>query len=113
MRHQKIMRYAIPEISKFIKDQWADEIAELLGVTPDSIRSSEIDLFSTPLSSVRVELMDGSFVEFASACSIVSGTKRAIAVLTEHCGYHIFPIHEAKIYHDGKLTYQQVGADYP
>ncbi len=113
MKHQKIRRYAIPEISKFIKDQWADEISALLGVAPEIIRGGEIDLFSTPLSSVRIELMDGSFVEFASACSIVSGAKRAIAVLTEHCGYHIFPIHEAKNYHDGKLTYQQVGAEYP
>ena len=57
--------------------------------------------------------MDESFVEFRSACCIVSGKKRAIAVLTEHCGYHVFPIHEAKIYNDGKLIYQQMGAEYP
>jgi hypothetical protein len=113
MKLQKVKHYAVPAMSAHISDQWADEIAALLKTTPENIRSGEIDLFATPLATVRIELMDDSFVEFRSACCIVSGKKRAIAVLTEHCGYHVFPIHEAKIYHEGKLTYQQIGAEYP
>jgi hypothetical protein len=113
MKLQKVKHYALPAMSAYICEQWADEIAALLKATPENIRGGEIDLFATTLATVRVELMDDSFVEFRSACCIVSGEKRAIAVLTEHCGYHVFPIHEAKIYHEGKLTYQQMGAEYP
>ena len=113
MKMQKFNGYAVPAMCAFVSNQWADEIAELLKTTPEKIRTGEIDFFAAPLATVRVELMDDSFVEFRSACSIVSGEKRAIAVFTEHCGYHVFPIHEAKIYHNGKLVYRQVGAAYP
>jgi hypothetical protein len=110
---QKVNPYAIPAMSALVSDQWADEIGALLNTTPENIRGGQIDLFAAPLGTVRIELMDDSFVEFRYACAIVSGEKRAIAVLTEHCGYHVFPIHEAKVYHDGKLVYQQIGAEYP
>lgn len=113
MKQQRIVNYAVPAMAEFIKDQWADEIAVLLETTPESVRNDDFDLFTVPLTSVRIELMDGSFADFRSACFLVSRKKRAIAVLTEHCGYHIFPIHEAKIYCNGNLTHQQTGADYP
>lgn len=113
MKQQKVNHFAIPKMSALIREQWADEIAELLKTTSENIRSGEMDLYAAPLGTVRVELMDDSFVEFRFACCIVSGGKRAIAVLTEHCGYHVFPIHEAKIYREGKLVYQQIGSDYP
>jgi hypothetical protein len=113
MKQQKVEHYAIPTMSTIIRDQWADEIATLLETTSTNIHSGVMDLFATQLDTVRIELMDESFVEFRFACCIVSGHKRAIAVLTEHCGYHVFPIHEAKIYREGKLIYQQIGDEYP
>ena len=106
-------RFATPAVAAFIADQWAEEFAVLLKTTPEGIRNDGVDLLSLELETVRVELMDGSAVEFRYACSVVSGEKRAIAVLTEHCGHHIFPIHEAKLYHGEKLIYQQIGAEYP
>ena len=112
METQKVTRYAVPAMIEFIRDQWADEMAELLKTTPEKIRSEDIDLFALPLGVIRVELMDESSVEFRSAYYLVSGKKRAIAVLTEHCGYHVFPIHEAKIHHENQLVYEQVGAEY-
>jgi hypothetical protein len=113
MKQKKVKPYAVPAMSALISDQWADEIAALLKTTPENVRSGQVDLFATSLATVRIELMDDSFVEFRSACYVVSGEKRAIAVLTEHCGYHVFPIHEAKVFHAGKLIYQQKGAEYP
>jgi hypothetical protein len=113
MTLQKIKRYAVPAMSELIRNQWADEIAVLLKTTPENIRNGDMDFFAAPLATIRVELMDESFVEFRSACYVVSGEKRAIAVLSEHCGYHVFPIHEAKIYLDGKLVYRQTGSEYP
>ena len=52
--------------------------------------------------------MDESVVEFRNAFFIASDERRAIAVFTEHCGYHLFPHHEAKIFADGKLVFQQL-----
>lgn len=51
--------------------------------------------------------MDRSVVQFHYAFFIVSESKRAIAVFTEHCGNHIFPYHASKIYRDGELVYEQ------
>lgn len=51
--------------------------------------------------------MGQSCVEFCYAIFIVRESKRAIAVFTEHCAHHLYPYHEAKIYRDGKLAYEQ------
>lgn len=54
-----------------------------------------------------MKLMDGSVVQFERAFHIASEAKRAIAVVMEHCGHHVFPYHEAKVYRDGLLVYAQ------
>jgi hypothetical protein len=58
-------------------------------------------------SSIRVELMDGSRAEFRFAFALVSEEEKAIAVFTEHCGHHVFPYHEARVYQDDHLLFQQ------
>ena len=55
---------------------------------------------------IRIELMDGSKVEFRCAFALVNESQHAIAVFSEHCGYHVFPCHEAKLFHDGVLVYE-------
>ena len=60
-----------------------------------------------PDETVRVELMDESVVEFKHALFIVSEEKKAIAVFTEHCGHHVLPFHEAKVFVDGQARYVQ------
>lgn len=52
--------------------------------------------------------MDGSAVQFNYAIYIASETKKAVGVFTEHCGNHLYPYHEAKVYRDGALVYEQV-----
>ncbi|WP_186411810.1 hypothetical protein [Candidatus Propionivibrio aalborgensis] len=54
--------------------------------------------------------MDDSQVEFKYAFFIVSETRKAIAVFTEHCGHHVFPYHEARVFREGLLSYEQQGA---
>lgn len=51
--------------------------------------------------------MDDSCVEFKYCTFLVNEEKKAIAVFTEHCGNHVFPYHEARIYRDGKLLWEQ------
>ena len=58
-----------------------------------------------PIDGVRVELMDGSQVEFKYAFALVSEELKTIAVFTEHCGHHVYPYHEAKVYQAGHLLY--------
>jgi hypothetical protein len=48
--------------------------------------------------------MDDSFVEFRYAFVIVSDKRKTLAVFTEHCGYHLFPYHEAKVEIVGSQT---------
>lgn len=60
-----------------------------------------------PIESVRVELMDGSVVEFRYAFALISEEWKAVGVFTEHCGHHVLPYHEAKVFQAGTLVYAQ------
>lgn len=51
-------------------------------------------------------------MQFERAFHIVSEAKRAIAVFTEHCGHHVFPYHDAKVYRDGLLVYAQAAQPF-
>ena len=50
---------------------------------------------------VRVEFPDGSLVQFAYAFYLVNADKRALAVFTEHCGYHVFPLGGVRVFENG------------
>ncbi len=49
--------------------------------------------------------MDGSRVELNYAFALVSEARRAIGVFTEHCGHHLYPHHEARVFVGGRLVY--------
>jgi hypothetical protein len=86
---------------------WSEELGVHLGCSAVDVRERSEAVMKFPLETVRMELMDGSLVEFRFAFFIVSDTKKAVAVLTEHCGHHVFPYHEAKVFIDGRLVYEQ------
>jgi hypothetical protein len=89
--------------------EWAEELAARFGVTVEAFTANPTRLLDFPAETVRVDLMDGSRVEFRWAFAIVSESRRAIAVFTEHCGHHVFPSHEAKVFRDGVLAYADCG----
>jgi hypothetical protein len=33
----------------------------------------------------------------------------SIALFTEHCGHHVFPYHEARVFSNGVLAYEKSG----
>ena len=99
--------YPVPSLARQIESEWASELAEHFGRHTDEVLQKVRPWFDFPLGDLRIELMDGSTVQFCWAFHIVSEAKRAIAVFTEHCGHHVFPYHEAKVYRDGQLTYAQ------
>lgn len=87
----------------------SEELAARFGVPIDTFRPNPTRLMDFPTQTVHVDLMDGSRVEFKRAFAIVSEASKTIAVFTEHCGHHVFPSHDAKVFLDGVLTYSDCG----
>jgi hypothetical protein len=99
--------YPVPSLARQLETYWASEIAAHFGRSVDDVLQEVRPWFDFPGGQLRIELMDGSVVQFEWAFHIASEAKRAIAVFTEHCGHHVFPYHEAKVYRDGALVYAQ------
>ena len=90
--------FPVHRISEQILEDWAEELSSHIGRSVQDIREKGLSATDfSPLHDLRVSLMDGSFVQFRYAFAVSSEAKRAIAVFTEHCGYHVFPNHEASI----------------
>ena|SRR5262245_56232968 len=86
--------------------EWADELSVHTGHAKERLIENP-QCLDFPNGVLRIELMDQSMVEFRWAFHIVSEHRKAIAVFTEHCGHHVFPYHEAKVFRDGVLIYEQ------
>jgi len=99
--------YPVPALSEQLEREWASELSAYFTVGVDEIRAPARPWFEFPNGSLRIELMDGSVVQFNYAIFIVNESKKAVAVFTEHCGNHIYPYHEAKVYRDEVLVYAQ------
>jgi hypothetical protein len=83
-----------------VLQEWAVEVSSAVGRSVADIRSKGLGASDFPTDrDLRITLMDGSFVQFHYALAVPSKNKRAIAVFTEHCGYHVFPDHEAVVTH--------------
>jgi len=93
------------DINQKIIDVWADELAALLGHDANSLRVDYLRLLSFPIETVRIELPDGSSVTFNYSFAIISEPKNAVAVFTEHCGYHVFQLCDTKVFRDDSVIY--------
>lgn len=101
-------KFPVPSLAQSLLKDWAPDLSMALGVSTEDLLSGKASLIDHPLKTIRIVLMDESVVEFRYALFIVNELRKAIAVFTEHCGYHVFPYHEAVIYADGELVYRQV-----
>jgi hypothetical protein len=99
--------FPVPSLATQIEADWAAELAAHFERNADEVLARVRPWFGFPPGRLRVELMDGSAVEFSHAFHIVNETRRTIAVFTEHCGHHLYPNHEARICRDGELVYEQ------
>ena len=97
--------YPVNRVSDELQREWAFELAKRFGQGVESFLASPTKFMKYPIEAVRVELMDGSHVEFKYAFALVSEELKAIAVFTEHCGHHVYPYHEAKVYQASQLVY--------
>ena len=99
----------VPRLAEQLISEWADELSNHLNRPAEEIRKSGLSAQDFPASgSLHIKLMDGSFVQFEHAFHVVNPKRYAIAVFTEHCGYHVFPLHEAVVTRiTGELIYAQ------
>ena len=97
--------YPVPSSARQLETERAPDLAAHFGRRVEDVLQQVRPWFDFPNGQLRIELMDGSVVQFNWAFHIASEAKRAIAVFTEHCGHHVFPFHEAKVYRDDVLVY--------
>ncbi len=71
--------------------RWQARLAEYLG-------SRHISAVDFPCGKMlKLGFPDGSQAQFLYAFAIQDPDHREIAVFTEHCGYHIFPLTDTEI----------------
>lgn len=101
-----MQRLPVPRLANAAVLEWANELAAQIGCDATELRQNS-ESINFPHDVVRVELLDHSVVEFRNALFVVSVSKRAIAIFTEHYGHHVLPYHEAKVFVGGELRYSQ------
>ncbi len=73
-----------------LPERWTSKLKaylrEELGVNRDRLSAEEFH------HNLKVNFEDGSFVFFHYAFYLLDRELNEIAVFTEHCGYHIFPL---------------------
>ena len=103
-------KFPVPRIAVELQHMWAGLLANRAGVLVEEFLAAPDQHMNYPVETVRVELMDGSTVEFKYGFALISEEWKAVAVFTEHCGHHVLPFHEAKVFQAGKLMYSQSDA---
>ncbi len=81
------------DLKPFIAE-WADELSAKLGRTKEHVLQNGVraaDFRST--EDIELAFPDGSSAYFHSAFYVTDTRHGLLAVFTEHCGYHVFPLH--------------------
>ena len=77
-----------------LPERWKLKLQEYLiakgGTKPEKLSASEFPSETT----VIIRFEDDSHVEFRCAFVIEAPEFREVAVFTEHCGYHLFPLYD-------------------
>jgi hypothetical protein len=68
-----------------LPDVWKDKIIEKYDKT-------RVDAFDFEYGPIEIFFEDESYVRFNYCIDIVDEARDEILILTEHCGYHIFPL---------------------
>ena len=102
---------SIVKKQRAILEEWADSLSKKFGRSAGEIVSEGLSAFDFPSSGkVEITLPDKSFCRFHYAFSIIDEARQQVAVFTEHCGYHIFPLSGALIKEIAETVY--VSEDY-
>ena len=85
------MNSATRETIRFIVSSWVSELAIHLNVSENELLDRGISGAAFPRNSLEATFPDGSRFSFKYAFYLDSLERNAIAVFTEHCGYHVYP----------------------
>ncbi len=78
-----------------VPEEWRDQLRSFVREHFDEDRDN---LTATDFRhAVWLRFPDGSLVLFKYALYLISRDRNQIAVFTEHCGYHVFPLMDAQI----------------
>lgn len=105
MSHHPTVKYPVVQRQQALVLDWVDELAAALGRSADEIRSRGLDVGDFPLGQLQVRLMDGTMLRFRYAFHVIRPAEQALAVFTEHCGHHVFPLQDAEV---SRLTESQL-----
>lgn len=98
MNNRTTAKYPVAQRVQALILDWAEELAATLRRSVDAIRADGLSAYDFPSGSeLHVKLMDGSTLRFRHAFHVIRESEHALAVFTEHCGYHIFPLNGAQI----------------
>jgi hypothetical protein len=98
MDNKTTAKYPVVQRVQALILDWAEELGAALGRSAEDIRKDGLSAYDFPANSVlHVKLMDGSTLRFRHAFHVVRDSDHALAVFSEHCGYHVFPLHDAEV----------------
>jgi hypothetical protein len=104
------LMFPVPSLASQIEQEWSEELAARFGCPLEAFRAMPTRHMQYPHDTARIDLMDGSHVQFRNAFFIARPQKKTVAVFTEHCGHHVLPFHEARVFCNGELRYEQQSA---
>lgn len=96
-------------LEKQIITEWADELSVKLDRAKDQILRDGLGASDFSSSDgLKLVFQDESFAQFQWAFFVTNPLRREVAVFTEHCGYHVFPLGGTTIH---QVTVKQIWFD--
>lgn len=79
------------DLPKRWKTKLEDHIRQEFGENRDKLATGDFQ------QNLKITFADGSYSFFYFAFYILDQQANEVAVFTEHCGYHIFPLYDTKL----------------
>lgn len=99
MHNHETAKYPVAQRIAALVVDWAEELSHLLGRPAEELRRAGLFAGDFPSGSeLHIRLVDGSTLTFRSAFAAIRESEQALAVFTEHCGHHLFPLADAQVY---------------
>lgn len=90
--------YEQGELHHIVIKSWIYELSNHLKRSSQSLLTQGLSSEDFPSSSqIELEFPDASKIVFQSAFYLENTARELVAVFTEHCGYHVFPINDLQI----------------
>jgi hypothetical protein len=79
-------------IERQIIADWAEELSAKLSRPKELILERGLQSDDFPNGELRITFVDDSLAHFKFSFFVTNSSRREVAIFTEHCGYHVFPL---------------------